>query len=59
MKTSTRKKIKKIIDDHFLCEWEFITEIIAPEIDEEDFELDEVVDMIVSEKNRRMLENNK
>lgn len=53
MKISIRRKIQKIIDKKYLTDWEFICNEIAPEIEEEDFNIDEVVEMIQETNSRR------
>lgn len=53
MKISIRKKIQKIIDKKYLTDWEFITDVIAPEIYEEDFDVDEISKMVSDEKELR------
>lgn len=46
MRKEIRKTVQKIIDEKFLTYWEFVVEVIAPEIDEEEFDIDEVTTML-------------
>lgn len=55
MNKSTRKQVQEIIDDHFLTDWEFIVNVIAPNIEEEDFDEAEVSAMIGLEIAKRKL----
>jgi hypothetical protein len=56
MKKRTRKKIQDIINKKFLTDWEFIVEEIAPEIEDEDFNVYEVVLMIQEEIFKRHIQ---
>lgn len=49
MKKSVRDKIQGIIETEFMTDWEFILNVIAPEIEEEDFDIDEVSQMLADE----------
>jgi hypothetical protein len=57
MKKSVRKHIQSIIDQKFLTDWEFIVEEIAPEIEEEDFDANEVAVMVWNETQKRNMLN--
>ena len=56
MKKRTRKKIQDIINKKFLTDWEFIVEEIAPEIEDEDFNVYEVALMIKEEIFKRHIQ---
>lgn len=57
MKKKTIKIVKDIIRKRYLTDWEFIVEEIAPEIEEEEFDVDEIVGLLLNEKFRREVEN--
>ena len=57
MKKKTRKLVQKLIDEKFLTDWEFIVEVIAPEIEEGEFDVDEISLMLGTEILKRNLEN--
>lgn len=57
MKKKTIKTVKDIIRKRYLTDWEFIVEEIAPEIEEEEFDVDEIVGLLLDEKFRREVEN--
>lgn len=56
LKKSTRKRIKKIIRENYLTEWEFICNILAPEIEEDEFDEGELIDMLMDERQEREIE---
>ena len=53
MKKGIRKQVQNIIDKKYLTDWEFIIEVIAPEIYEEDFDVDEISEMVADERELR------
>lgn len=55
MKKKTIKLVKEIINKEFLTDWEFIVEVIAPEIEEEEFDADEVSEILAEEILKRKL----
>ena len=57
MKKKTRKLIQDIIDEKYLCDWEFIVNEIAPEVEEGEFDVDEVCEMIAQENLKRRVED--
>jgi hypothetical protein len=56
MKKKTIKLVNKILKEKFLTEWEFIVEEIAPEIEIDEFDVDEVCLLLQQEKERRNVE---
>ena len=55
MKQKIIKKIKKLIDEHYLTDWEFIVNVIAPEFEEEEIDIYEVAAMIYITNSERTL----
>lgn len=47
--------MQKIIDDKFLTDWEFIIDVIAPELEIEEFDIPEISKMVGDEIARRNL----
>lgn len=50
---SAEKKVRKIIKDHYLTEAEFIVEMIAPEVEDYEFDVDAIVDILTDIKAER------
>lgn len=53
MKKSTRKLIQKIIDEKYQTDSEFIINEIAPEVEQEEFDIIEICNMIEAETIKR------
>lgn len=47
----SKKQVQRIIDKKFLADFEFVLEVIAPELEQEDFvpNIDEICDMVSAE----------
>jgi len=58
MKKSTKKFIQRIIDEEYQTDWEFIVDTIAPQIEEEEFDVDEICQMVWEETVRRGIKLN-
>ncbi|MCK9370964.1 hypothetical protein M0R04_13720 [Candidatus Dojkabacteria bacterium] len=57
MKKKTIKLIQKLIDEKYLTDWEFIVNVVAPKVEEEEFDVDEICLMVQKAKMLRELEN--
>jgi len=49
MNKEVRSMVQDIIEKEFLTDWEFVVERIAPQLEEEDFDVDEI-SMMISEE---------
>lgn len=56
MKKKTVKFLKKLIEEQFLTDWEFVVQVMAPEVDIEEFDVDEAVAILNEEIMKRRID---